>query len=67
MCPVHRIIFPPSFALLFVQITIELSYLKSFVNMGQASVTCESGCTCDPSRFDAHGKEKTSLVRIVTR
>lgn len=52
---------------MFVQITIELSYLKSFVNMGQASVTCESGCTCDPSRFDAHGKEKTSLVRIVTR
>lgn len=44
------------------QVIIEVSYLKSYVNMGKASVTCVSGCTCEQTKIDAHNQEKNSQV-----
>ena len=41
---------------------VEISYLKSYENMGQAAVTCESGCSCERTVVDGHGQEKFSQV-----
>jgi len=43
-------------------VTIEVAYLRSYVNMGQASVVCESGCTCTESKIDGHHTDKTSQL-----
>ncbi|KAG1658766.1 hypothetical protein FOA52_001308 [Chlamydomonas sp. UWO 241] len=45
-------------------VIIELSYLKSYVNMGQAAVRCVGGCTCDESRIDGHNDEKNSQLHL---
>ena len=51
-------------SLSLTQVTIELAYLSSYVNMGKAAVTCVSGCTCEPSTLDGHTTEKHSQVRV---
>lgn len=39
-----------------------LSYLKSYVNMGQAEVACLTGCSCKPLRFNGHHTLRQSTV-----
>jgi hypothetical protein len=45
------------------QVTVEISYLKSYENMGQAQVECVEGCTCEITILEGHTADKTSLVR----
>lgn len=42
-----------------------LSYLKSYVNMGQAVASCWSGCSCQPQHADGHHTLRQSTVFLV--
>jgi hypothetical protein len=35
-------------------VTLGIGHLKSYERMGQALVSCVSGCTCNPTVFDGH-------------
>lgn len=35
-------------------VTLGIGHLKSYERMGQALVSCVSGCTCQPTVFDGH-------------
>ncbi len=48
--------------ILWLQVVVELAYLRSYERMGQARVECASGCTCEPSTLEGHHREKTSQV-----
>ena len=37
-------------------VTVKVNYIRSFRHMGRASVTCVSGCQCDPIEIDALDK-----------
>ena len=37
-----------------MEVTLGIGHLKSYERMGQALVTCVSGCTCKPTVFDGH-------------
>ena len=37
-----------------MKVTLGIGHLKSYEHMGQALVTCISGCTCEPTVFDGH-------------
>ena len=43
---------------------IEIAYLKSYVQMGQAAVRCISGCTCNDTVMEGHHDEKTSQLYL---
>ena len=47
------------------KVTLELAYLKSYENMGQATISCVSGCTCEVQNLEAHHDMKVSLVSPV--
>ena len=64
-CPVHSIAMRQSmFVMLQVNtagcpdpstlVTLGIGHLKSYERMGQALVSCVSGCTCNPTAFDGH-------------
>ena len=44
---------------------MELAYLRSYENMGQAEVVCASGCTCPPGIIDSHNDDRTVSVTVV--
>ena len=44
------------------QVTLELAYMKSYEHMGQAMISCVTGCTCDNQLLDAHDDIRASLV-----
>jgi hypothetical protein len=47
-------------------VTLGISYLKSYAQMGQFSVACEEGCACDAVVVDAHDTvEKVSQTHTV--
>ncbi|GAX74287.1 hypothetical protein CEUSTIGMA_g1736.t1 [Chlamydomonas eustigma] len=46
------------------EVTVEISYLKSYVNMGMARVECISGCICLGTKMDGHTTDKTSLLNL---
>ena len=37
-----------------MQVTLGIGHLKSYEHMGQALVSCISGCVCEPTVFDGH-------------
>ena len=41
---------------------MELAYLKSYTDMGQASVVCAWGCRCADTLLEGHHSDKTSQV-----
>ena len=45
------------------QVMMELAYLKSYTDMGQASVVCAWGCRCADTLLEGHHNDKTSQVR----
>lgn len=40
-----------------------LGILKSYEHMGQAVMACESGCTCQPLKFDGHHMIRESVTK----
>ena len=55
--PTHHSTPPPH-----TQVTMEVSYLKSYIKMGKAGFACISGCSCEATQVDTHHTGKTSLV-----
>eukprot|EP00775_Hariotina_reticulata_P005681 gene5681-5919_t len=47
------------------RMNVMLSYLKSYVNMGQAVAICKSGCSCQPQQADGHHTLRQSTVFLV--
>jgi hypothetical protein len=45
------------------EVLIELAHLKSYENMGKASVACR-GCTCNPSVIDGHWTDRSSQTQL---
>ncbi|KAG1666906.1 hypothetical protein FOA52_005966 [Chlamydomonas sp. UWO 241] len=45
-------------------VTLEVTYLRSYVNMGRARIECESGCACLPTEVDGHHTDKTSQLYL---
>ena len=41
-------------------VTLGIGHLKSYERMGQALVSCVSGCTCAPTIFDGHSPTSTA-------
>ena len=39
------------------EVALGIGHLRSYERMGQAQVSCVSGCTCSPMRFDGHMPE----------
>ncbi|GAX81637.1 hypothetical protein CEUSTIGMA_g9065.t1 [Chlamydomonas eustigma] len=46
------------------EVLVEVAYLKSYENMGQAQVSCEAGCNCTPTTADGHQVERNSLLHL---
>ena len=43
-----------------MEVTLGIGYLKSYEHMGQASVSCVSGCMCKQTLFDGHNPASTA-------
>lgn len=43
-----------------MKVTLGIGHLKSYERMGQALVSCVSGCTCEPAVFDGHNPASTA-------
>lgn len=47
-------------------VSVRLAYLSSYEHMGQAHVSCLSGCTCSPQNVDAHEvRAKVSVQQAI--
>jgi hypothetical protein len=47
------------------EVDVVLTYLRSYEHMGQADVSCLSGCTCSQAAVDAHSSERTSVAEVM--
>jgi len=47
------------------EISVMITYLKSYTNMGVARIECKAGCTCKPNEVDAHHDQRTSTSYMV--
>jgi hypothetical protein len=47
------------------EVDVVLTYLRSYEHMGQASISCVSGCTCTEAVADAHRAERVSIAELV--
>ncbi|KAJ9512320.1 hypothetical protein QJQ45_012903 [Haematococcus lacustris] len=45
-------------------VVVELAHLKSYENMGKASVACEGGCTCQSTTLDGHTTLRNSQLHL---
>ncbi|KAG2492246.1 hypothetical protein HYH03_009488 [Edaphochlamys debaryana] len=45
-------------------ILLGVAYLSSYTDMGRASVTCTSGCTCAPQEIDSWSDRKVSITQV---
>ena len=43
-----------------MEVTLGIGHLKSYEHMGQALVSCVSGCICKPTVFDGHNPASTA-------
>ena len=43
-----------------MKVSLGIGYLRSYEQMGQALVSCVSGCTCEPKRIDGHNPASTA-------
>ena len=43
-----------------MKVSLGVGYLRSYERMGQALVSCISGCTCDPKGIDGHNPASTA-------
>ncbi|KAK9829365.1 hypothetical protein WJX72_005430 [[Myrmecia] bisecta] len=43
------------------KLQVGVGYLESYENMGVATITCESGCYCEPWELDAMHEQRTSV------
>ncbi|MEW5300373.1 MAG: hypothetical protein WDW36_003309 [Sanguina aurantia] len=46
------------------KVSVHVSYLASYQHMGVASITCVSGCECEPTELDAHITELVSQTYL---
>jgi len=42
--------------------SLMISYLRSYSGYGIVALSCGPGCTCNPSRMDAHSEQRTSVT-----
>uniref|UniRef100_A0A7S0S1A6 SGNH hydrolase-type esterase domain-containing protein n=1 Tax=Chlamydomonas leiostraca TaxID=1034604 RepID=A0A7S0S1A6_9CHLO len=45
-------------------VLVEVAYLRSYEHMGQASITCVSGCKCQESTLEGHHEEQNSQLHL---
>jgi hypothetical protein len=45
--------------------SVQLAYLKSYSNMGQARITCSGGCSCKSVYLDGHHQYRVSTVFLM--